>query len=129
VGRSREAEVQFVEARTPTEELLAGLWREVLRVEKVGVHDNFFRLGGHSLLATLLVSRIRAAFSIEVPLRYIFDAPTIGGLATLIEQRQVELIGTDVLAQMSDEIKQLSEEELIAMLETERQLVSPGETQ
>jgi acyl carrier protein len=113
--------------RTPTEEMLVEIWREVLRVERVGVHDNFFELGGHSLLATLLVSRVRKAFSVELPLRNAFDAPTVAGLATMIEQKQIESIGSDVLALMSDEIKNLSDEDLTALLEAEKQQLVKGE--
>jgi hypothetical protein len=120
---------EYVAPRTTIEEMMANLWGEVLRVERVGVHDNFFELGGHSLLATLLISRMRAAFSIEVPLRSIFESPTVAGLAAVVEQRQVELIGVEALAKMSDEIKQLSEEELTALLEAEKQLVSQGESE
>ena len=120
---------EYVAPRTTIEEVLANLWEDVLKVERVGVHDNFFELGGHSLLATLLISRMRAAFSIEVPLRSIFESPTVAGLAALVEQRQVELIGVEALARMSDEIKQLSEKELTALLEAEKQLVSQGESE
>lgn len=80
---SEEADVA---PRTPTEELLAGLWCQVLGIERVGVHDNFFERGGHSLLATQLVSRLRDAFQVELPLRYIFESPTIATLAEPIEQ-------------------------------------------
>ncbi|NJO14389.1 MAG: amino acid adenylation domain-containing protein [Thioploca sp.] len=71
----------FVAPRTEEEELLAGIWSQVLEVERVGVHDNFFELGGHSLLATQMMSRIRETFKIELPLRQLFESPTIAGLS------------------------------------------------
>ncbi|HWS54702.1 MAG TPA: amino acid adenylation domain-containing protein, partial [Pyrinomonadaceae bacterium] len=73
-----------VAPRTPLEELLADIWGRVLSVKEVGVHDNFFQLGGHSLLATQVVSRVRDAFRVELPLRAIFEAPTIAELAEAI---------------------------------------------
>ena len=75
----------FVAPRTPVEEILAGIWSAVLKLNKVGVHDNFFDLGGHSLLAIQVVSRIRQAFQIELPLSYLFDAPTVASLSRHIE--------------------------------------------
>jgi amino acid adenylation domain-containing protein len=85
-GPSRpDLETAFIEPRTPTEELLAKVWAELLRLEKVGIHDNFFELGGHSLLATQVTSRMRAVFGIEMPLRSLFEHPTIAGLADCLE--------------------------------------------
>jgi len=87
-GQRPELAEVFVACRTPTEELLAEIWGQVLGVERIGVHDNFFELGGHSLLATQAVSRIREAFQVEMPLRRLFEAPTIVGLAETIDQNR-----------------------------------------
>ncbi|MEG4235607.1 amino acid adenylation domain-containing protein [Microcoleus sp. Pol11C3] len=82
-----EQEDKFVAPRTPSEAKLAAMWAEVLGVQQVGINDNFFELGGHSLLATQIISRIRQAFAIELPLRHLFEAPTIASLGKIIEPR------------------------------------------
>jgi amino acid adenylation domain-containing protein len=74
----------FVEPRTPTEEILAGIWRDVLVLERVGIYDNFFDLGGHSLLATQAIALTRKAFGIELPLLSLFESPAIAPLAQKI---------------------------------------------
>ncbi|HHH41043.1 MAG TPA: non-ribosomal peptide synthetase, partial [Chloroflexi bacterium] len=81
-------EQEYVAPRTPEEELIATLWAQVLGLERVGVHDNFFELGGHSLLATQVVSRLRDALQIEVPLRILFEHPTVAELAERIREEQ-----------------------------------------
>jgi len=76
---------QYVAPRRAVEEILAGIWTEALGVTPIGLHDNFFDLGGHSMIATQVISRIRTAFQIELPLRSLFDAPMIEGLARAVE--------------------------------------------
>ena len=79
------ADTSFVAARNPVEATLAEMWAEVLGVELVGIHDNFFDLGGHSLLATHVISRVLRSFQIEMPLRKLFELPTIADFAESIE--------------------------------------------
>jgi amino acid adenylation domain-containing protein len=71
--------------RNPVEEMLAEIWAEVMGLDRVGVSDNFFEIGGHSLLATLAISRVNAAFKINLPVRSLFDEPTVAGMARLLE--------------------------------------------
>ncbi|WP_375765651.1 amino acid adenylation domain-containing protein [Archangium gephyra] len=79
------ASANQVAPRTPLETALAAMWTELLELERVGVHDNFFELGGHSLLATQVASRIRATFGVELPLRTLFESPTVEALAARVE--------------------------------------------
>jgi acyl carrier protein len=83
-----ELEESYVAPRTAVEETLARMWAEVLKLGNVGIHDNFFELGGHSLKATQVVSRLRGIFRVEVPLRSLFEAPTVADLAKRIETLQ-----------------------------------------
>ena len=75
----------FVAPRTPTEEALVSLWQQVLKLERISVHDDFFQLGGHSLLATQLIARVRDQFAMGLPLKYIFRYPSPEGLAGAID--------------------------------------------
>ena len=81
----RTVEGEWTPPRNPLEELLAAIWADVLGVERVGAHDNFFSLGGHSLLATRVMTRVRAVLGAEVPLAALFDAPTVAGMASALE--------------------------------------------
>jgi amino acid adenylation domain-containing protein len=76
-----EARPEYTAARTPVEETLCRIWSEVLAVEPIGIHDDFFRLGGDSILAAQVISRARAALSVELPILVFFDTPTIAGMA------------------------------------------------
>jgi amino acid adenylation domain-containing protein len=81
----QNSEETYLAPRTPVEEVLAGVWMEVLGRERIGAADHFFDLGGHSLLGTRVMSRLRSAFSVELPLRELFEAPTLAGLAARVE--------------------------------------------
>ncbi|MGM0348079.1 amino acid adenylation domain-containing protein [Streptomyces sp. Adlamb9] len=86
----REDGAEFTAPTTPTEEAVAHVWREALGAERVGIHDDFFELGGHSLLATQVVAGIRRALGVRLPLRTLFEAPTVADLA-----RAVDATGAD----------------------------------
>jgi len=79
-------ETDYVASRTPAEERLATIWREVLKLDQVGVNDNFFHLGGHSLVAVHLFAEIENEFGIKLPLSSLFEAPTISQLAAILQR-------------------------------------------
>ncbi|HEX7317734.1 MAG TPA: amino acid adenylation domain-containing protein [Pyrinomonadaceae bacterium] len=81
-----ETSAETVQARTPVERRLAEIWAEVLKLERVGADENFFGLGGHSLLAIRCLARVREEFEVEVPLRRLFESPTVAGLAACVEE-------------------------------------------
>jgi len=108
-------QINFVAPRFQIEKELAGMWEALLKVKAVGVHDNFFDLGGHSLLATQLVSRMRKEFQMEIPLRTLFETPTVAALAERIEQASA--LNT---ARLLSELEQISDDEAARMLRLEK---------
>ena len=126
-GRARRPRpalpVPFAAPQTPEQEHIAALWRELLGIEEVGIHDDFFQLGGHSLLGLQLLSRLQSAFGVEVPLRTLFGAPTIAELSTAV----AELVGLGGASagekiapvdpeSLLDNLEELSDEEMSELL-------------
>lgn len=102
------AKTEYVAPRNNTEQSLATIWSEVLKLDKVGIHDNFFEIGGHSLLATQLATRIRDAMGIELPLRTFFEVTTVAEIADLVSGLQ--MINDDNLL-ASGESEEIEDEE------------------
>jgi acyl carrier protein len=109
----------FAAPGTPVEEMIAGIWAEVLKLEKIGIHDNFFDLGGHSLKATQVMSRVREALQVDLALRVLFEAPTVAELAARVEQSMPRAGELEELAQSLAEVESLSDEDLKRQLEKE----------
>jgi natural product biosynthesis luciferase-like monooxygenase protein len=107
-----ESATEFVPPRNAVESALAAIWCEVLGVEKVGAEDNFFEMGGHSLLATQLISRLRESFRMEIPLRCLFDAPTIDKLARSMVAYEKKPGVLEKTAQILNKLAGMSAEEL-----------------
>ena len=110
-GARPELEQAFVAPRNDVEQTLANIWSEVLRLDQIGINDNFFDLGGHSLLATQVISRVQVAFNVELPLRAIFENPTVSGLAMTLVQAQADMAGEAELLRVLEELEHLSEDE------------------
>src|SRR6185436_3274029 len=87
-GKAETTERAYSALRTPMEEIVAGIWAEVLGVDRVGLGESFFDLGGHSLLAGRVLARLRKAFGIDLPMRVFFLDPTVDGVARRMEEAQ-----------------------------------------
>jgi acyl carrier protein len=118
-GSARASIDTYVAPSNPIEQQLAQIWSELLGVAQVGVQDDFFELGGHSLLATQLVSRLRNSFQVELPLRQLFEMPTVAGVAELIMQSQLEQADSDDISDLLSELDGLSDDEVQRMLADE----------
>ncbi len=102
----------YVAPASELQQTIAGIWQEVLGIGQIGIHDNFFELGGHSLIATQIISRMRIAFSIEMPLRPIFESQTVAEMAAIITEIQVGRTSEAELGQMLGEVEAMTEEEV-----------------
>ena len=106
-----------VEPSTPTEALLVEIWSEVLEVEQVGVQENFFELGGHSLLATQVIARIRETFGVDLPLRAVFENPTIAESAVHVDAAVRAAVEEWELVEDLKHLDELSDAEVMKLLE------------
>jgi acyl carrier protein len=114
-----ELDITFIAPRTPVEEELARIWGQFLRVEPIGIYDNFFQLGGHSLLLTQLASRVSEVFRVDVPLAAFFENPTVAQMTAAIAARQAQQEDPGELADILSELQHLSPNEVKALLEYE----------
>jgi len=114
-----EQQTPFVQPSTPEEKVIAEIWAQVLKVDRVGVHDHFFDLGGHSLLAMQIISRVREAFHVQLPLRALFDNPTVASLAVQIAQVQASKAVPKEMADVIADLESLSDEEAQRLLAQE----------
>ncbi|MGH7578678.1 MAG: amino acid adenylation domain-containing protein [Gemmatimonadales bacterium] len=117
-GRAQSVPARYQPPSTPAETVIADIWAVVLKLERVGIQDNFFELGGHSLLATQAMSRIRQAFQVDMPLRAIFEAPTVASLAAALPDRSSNG-SSDAAERFLRELDELSDEEAERLLAAE----------
>jgi acyl carrier protein len=103
-GKRPQLENPYVAPSSPLEETLVKIWAEVLGLEQVGVNDPFLELGGNSLLAMILASRVLKALNVQVPLRALFEAPTVAQMATVIIEILANRVGEEKLNQMFEEV-------------------------
>jgi acyl carrier protein len=111
-----ELGVPYVAPSNEIEQALSQIWAEVLSVDTVGIHDNFFDLGGHSLSASRVISRVIRTFQLELPLKFLFDSPTVAEMATVIAQYQAKAASQETLERMLREIDSMSEAEAEKLL-------------
>jgi amino acid adenylation domain-containing protein len=119
-GNSRpDLDSPFVVARTPVEEKLSKIWAQVLSLDQVGIHDSFMELGGQSLSATQVISQVIKTFQVELPVRSLFETPTVAEMAVVIAQNQARKAGHEELSRMLNELKALSDEQAQRLLAEE----------
>jgi amino acid adenylation domain-containing protein len=116
-GSRPQLEEKYLAPQTPLEQEIANIWEQVLKVKGVGAHDNFFALGGHSLLATQVISRVNELLQVEMPLRDLFEQPTVAGFALATAQRQA-LMTEDETRQLLGKLSELTDEEAQQLLDS-----------
>jgi amino acid adenylation domain-containing protein len=114
-----ELDTPLVTPRTRIETELASIWAEILFLDQVGIHDNFFDLGGHSLAATRIVSQVIKYFQVDLPLASLFESPTVAEMANLITENQAKKLGEEDLNTILFELESLSDEQAQRLVATE----------
>jgi len=119
-----DLQVEYVAPRTEIEAALTEIWVQLLGLEQIGIFDNFFDLGGHSLLATKVVSRVRETFEVELPLRTIFESPTIAQLSeSIANEDKAGQEDVEDFAEILAALERLSEAETSALLKEKLETV------
>jgi acyl carrier protein len=116
----------YVAPRSDIERQIAGIWQELLGIAQVGVHDSFLELGGNSLVGTLVMSRLRRTFDVELPVRTLFEEPTVAALAEAVNGAASGQLDESTLARMAAEIKNLGDDEVREMLAREKHELERG---
>ena len=127
-GRRRpDLDTPMISPRTPSEIEIARIWAEVLSLDEVGVSDNFLNLGGHSLAASRIISQIIRSFQLELPIKALFDSPTVEQMAAVIMEHRGKRLGEEDLEHMLGELESLSNEEAKRILTEETTSMTKGE--
>jgi acyl carrier protein len=116
-GERPKVDAPFVPPATETEKELARIWVDVLGVDRIGIHDNFFDLGGHSLMVIQLMSRVRKSFQVELPLRDVFAAPTIKEIGEMLEVRILAKASDEKIDQLLSQLEGIDEKKALQMLD------------
>jgi surfactin family lipopeptide synthetase C len=127
-GRNRpNLSVAYRAPRNDIERKLAKFWREVLAIDEIGVEDNFFDLGGHSLAASRVISRLIKTFQLELPIKALFESPTVAEMAAIIMENLAKLASEETLNRMLNEVEAMTEEEAEKQLSGASARSSSGE--
>ena len=118
---ARAVKQEFVAPRTAVEGVVAKVWSEILEVQRIGVADNFFDLGGHSLLATRVISRLKSSFKVNLPLRSLFESPTVAELAAVVVALEKQPGQAEKIAGVLQKLGDMTPEQMKKLLEAKRQ--------
>jgi hypothetical protein len=118
-GRSRSEE-SFAAPHTPVEEIVAGIWGQLLNVQRIGIHDDFFELGGDSILSIRTTALVRSTFHIEVPVRALFEAPTVAQYSQALVTYEKKPGQVETVAALLKQIEAMSPEEVSQALQQKK---------
>jgi acyl carrier protein len=115
-GERPKLDVPYVAPNSETEKELAKIWVDVLVVDRIGIHDNFFDLGGHSLMVIQLMSRVRKSFQVELPLKDVFTSPTIKEIAEMVEARILAKAPAEKIDQILAQLETIDDKKALQLL-------------